>query len=245
MLVARYELAREVMLVADGLLAGSPMSRQGFRSELASGGRFTGLFSPEGWPQDSYLQVSRVVGPKRLKAFDLLPAVKLRGRFAPSRGQKTPVTRAIGIRRIQANYDDWDMHYGPDVLFELSVSRFEVLGISQAVKDFEAWARASGYFDLKNPGGRPSSTLLHLAYFRFIKQFDKPKPSSWFAESIKRSSGPYGGLTITDYGRELYAPCMGRKGISAASWSEGVARIGRIVMPAAERIAGVYLSVKR
>jgi len=243
--VARYELAREVFLLADALVSGVPVQHQLFRSDVASGKPFVGLFHPAGWPAESYARLVEVAGSKRLKKFDLPPAVELRDRFARSKPSRKSVHRAIGIHRIQANYDDWDMHHGPDVLFELSVSRVDQFSLVQAVKDFELWAAKSGYFDLTNPGGRPPATLLHLAYFRFMKKLDQTKPAKWFTEAIKKSALVPAVVPATKYGKELYSPCFGKKGVSASSWSEGVARISMSVMPAAERIAASYLSEKR
>lgn len=243
--VARYELAREVFLLTDALLADKPAEHTLFRKDVASGKPYTGLFHSPGWPTESYAQLVRVAGSKRLQKFNLPPAVKLRDRFAPTKGNRKPVSLAIGIRRIQGRYDQHDLECGPDVLYELSVSRFDYYGLAQALKDFEAWASKSGYFDLKNPGGRPPATLLHLAYFRFIKKLDQTKPAKWFTEAIKKSALVPAVVPETRYGRELYSPCFSNMGVSASSWSEGVARISLAVMPAADRIASRYLSAKR
>ena len=243
--VARYELAREVFLVADALVSGDLVQHQLFRSDVASGKPFVGLFHPDASLVETYARLVKVTGSKRLKKFNLPPAVELKDRFAPNKPSRKLVHRAIGIRRIAASYDEHDLEYGPDALYELSVSRIDQFSLVQAVKDFELWAAKSGYFDLTNPGGRPPATLLHLAYFRFMKKLDQTKPAKWFTEAIKKSALVPAVVAATKYGKELYSPCFGKKGVSASSWSEGVARISLSVMPAAERIAASYLSVKR
>ena len=243
--MARYELAREVFLVADALVSADTAQHQLFRKDVASGKPFVGLFHPPGWPAEYYAPLLEVAGSKRLQKFNLPPSVELRERFAPIKHSRKQIHRAIGIRRIEASYDQHDLEYGPDQLFELSVSKFDQYSLVQAVKDFELWAAKSGYFDLKNPGGRPPATLLYLAYFRFMKKLEQTKPQKWFTEAIKSSSLVPAVVPATKYGKELYSPCFSNKGVSTSSWSEGVARISLVVMPAADRIASRYLSAKR
>ncbi len=243
-LVARYELAREVFLVADTLLSVSPKDRKRFRAAVASGAPFGGMFYPEGWPSNHYQQLAAVLGQGRLKDFDLPPAITLKEEFHPKPSSEAKHD-AIGIRRIADHYDQHDAEYGPDALYELSIPRFEPPSLAQAVKDFEAWARRSGCFDTKNPGGRPSSILLHLAYFRAQKGNEKPKLGKWFGEVIGRSSVITKETPAAEYGVKLYAPCMGKGGVSAATWSEGVARVWDLVMPGAEDLVARYLRSKK
>ena len=243
-LVARYELAREVFLVADALLSASPTDRKRFRADVASGAPFSGMFYPEGWPSNHYEQLVAVLGQGRLKVFDLPPAITLKEEFRPRPSSAAKHT-AIGIRRIGKKYDQHVAEHGPDYLYELSVSKFESPSLAQAMKDFEAWAKRSGCFDTKNPGGRPSSVLLHLAYFRAEKGNAKPKLGKWFGEAIGRSSVITKTTPAAEYGVKLYAPSMGKGGVSAPAWSEGVARVWGLVMPGAEELVARYLTSKR
>jgi hypothetical protein len=243
--IAGYELAREVFLVADALVSGNPAQHKLFQKDVASGEPYLGMFHPADWPAEYYVRLLEVAGSKRLQKFNLPPAIKLLGQFAPTKPNRNNNQQAICIRRVQDCYDQHDAAYGPDALYELSVSRVEQFSLVQAVKEFEQWAARSGYFDLKNPGGRPPATLLHLAYFRFMKDFNQKKPEKWFTEAIKTSALVPAFAPATKYGKELYSPCFSKVGVSASSWSEAVTRIGMIVMPAAERIASAYLAAKR
>ena len=244
--VARYELAREIFLVADALLAGSPASQKRFRQGVASGASYGRNNFMPGWPADYYERLVKAAGPKRLRGFDLAPAVELRDRFPVAKLGEQVGSGSIVIRRIKDSYDQHDAEYGPDAYYELIVSRVDQHGLVQAVKDFEAWAERSGYFDLKNRGGRPSSTLLHLAYFRFTKGPVRPKShGSLFAATIRSAESTKGRAQVTDFGVKLFASGLVKSGVSAAAWSEGVARIGEIVMPAAALIASQYLPSKR
>lgn len=243
-LVARYELAREVFLVADALLSTSPKDQRRFRAAVADGKPFSGMFYPEGWPSNHYQQLVAVLERSQLKDFDLPPATTINAKFRPKPSSEAKHA-AIGIRRIAKKYDQYEAEDGPDYLYELSVSKFELPSLAQAVKDFEAWARRSGCFDTKNPGGRPSSILLHLAYFRAEKGNAKPKLGKWFGEVIGRSSVITKETPAAEYGVKLFAPCMGKGGVSAATWSEGVARVWDLVMPGAEELVARYLSSKR
>lgn len=243
-LVARYELAREVFLVADAMLTASPKDQRRFRAAVADGKPFNGMFYPEGWPAHHHQHLAAVLGQGRLKDFDLPPAITLKEEFRPKPSVEAKHT-AIGIRRIAKKYDQHEAEDGPDYLYELSVSKFETPSLAQAVKDFEAWARRSGCFDTKNPGGRPSSILLHLAYFRAEKGNAKPKLGKWFGEVIRSSGVITKETPAAEYGVKLYAPCMGKGGVSAATWSEGVARVWDLVMPGAEELVARYLSSKR
>ena len=243
-LVARYELAREVFLVADAMLTASPKDQRRFRAAIASGAPFSGMFYPEGWPSNHYEQLVAVLGQGRLKVFDLPPAITLKEEFRPRPSSAAKHT-AIGIRRIGKKYDQHEAEHGPDYLYELSVSKFESPSLAQAMKDFEAWAKRSGCFDTKNPGGRPSSVLLHLAYFRAEKGNAKPKLGKWFGEAIGRSSVITKTTPAAEYGVKLYAPSMGKGGVSAPAWSEGVARVWGLVMPGAEELVARYLTSKR
>lgn len=242
--IARYELSREIFLVADSLLADKPAQRELFRQEVASGKAYSGVFHPPGWPVDHYAVLSKFASPRHLKRFSLPPAVKIRSKFKPGNKSRKRRMKALGIRRIEASYDRFDMEHGPDALYELSVSRFDRYSLVQAVRDFEAWAKRSRYFSAKNQGGRPPSTLLHLAYFRFMKNQDSTKPGKWFSEAIKRPVLSAGLGPITRYGKEMYASSLGSKGVSASSWSEGVAQARKLVMPAAKLLAARYLRGK-
>ena len=238
--IARYELAREIFLVADALLADKPDARELFQNDVASGKGYSGFSPNPKWPAEHYALLAKFAGAKRLVKFSLPPAVNMRTRFAPTKKSRRWRMQAIGIRRVKETYDKLEAEHGPDALFELSISRIDRYGLAHAIKDFEKWAGKTRYFDKKNPGGRPPSTLLHLAYFRFMKKFELTKPAKWFREEIRKLGLAAGLAPITKYGREMYAPCMGEKGISAPSWSEGVAHIRKIVMPAAKLIAAHY-----
>ncbi len=244
--VARYELAREIFLVADALLAGSPACRKRFRQGVASGAPYGRNNFMPGWPADYYVHLANAAGPRRLRGFDLVPSVELRDRFPVAKLGEQAGSGSIVIRRIKDSYDQHDAEYGPDAYYELIVSRVDQHGLVQAVKDFKAWAERSGYFDLKNPGGRPSATLLHLAYFRFTKGPVRTKShGSLFATAISSAESAKGGHRVTDFGARLFEPGLVRNGVSAAAWSEAVSRIGEIVMPAAGLIASHYLAAKR
>ena len=240
--VFNYEIAREIFLVTDARLMGHPQEREWFRDDVATGKPFEGLFSPPGYPNQSYALLSDSVGRARLARFNLPPAVKLRGRFRPTNDDAAQAHGALGIRRIAETYDQHEAEHGPDAIYELSISRIEQFGLKQAVKDFERWAETSGWFLNKHPGGRPVSVLLHLAYFRFTKG---PKGAmshrALFASRIKESRSCRNPLKISEYGAALVAPALIKNGPSAAAWSEGVNRIGRIVIPAADALVGRYL----
>ena len=244
--VARYELAREIFLIADALLAGSPTSQKRFRQGVASGAPYGRNNFMPGWPADYYEHLARVAGPKCLRGFDLVPAVELRDRFPVAKLGEQTGSGAIHILRVKDSYDQHDVEYGPDAYYELIVSRVDQYGLGQAVKDFKAWAERSGYFDLKNLGGRPPATLLHLAYFRFTKGPVRPKShGSLFAAAIRSAEGTKGRAQVADFGVRLFESGLVKSGVSAAAWSEGVGRIGEIVMPAAALIASHYLPTKR
>ncbi|MEY3853127.1 MAG: hypothetical protein RI910_2107, partial [Verrucomicrobiota bacterium] len=240
--VFNYEIAREIFLVADAMLVKHPHERAQFRDDVATGKPFEGLFFPPGYPNQSYALLSDSIGRARLARFDLPPAVKLRGRFPPTKGDAAQARGALGIRRIAETYDQHEAEHGPDAIYELSISKVEQFGLKQAVKDFERWAEASGWFLNKHPGGRPVSVLLHLAYFRFTKG---PKGAmshrALFASRIKESQSCRNPAKTSEYGAALVAPALIKSGPSAAAWSEGVNKIGRIVIPAADALVGRYL----
>lgn len=244
--VARYELAREIFLVADALLQADPLGQKRFRQGVASGSPFKrNNFTPN-WPIEQYELLLKIAGSKRLEKFDLAPAAELRGRFRRTKAGSKAATKAVVIGRVRDSYDRHDVEYGPDAYYELIVSRIDQYGIEQAVREFRAWAEGTGYFDLKNPGGRPPATLLHLAYFRFTKGPVRPKShGSLFAAAVKSAEGAASQAQITDFGVRLFDSGLVKNGVSAAAWSEGVAHIGKIVMPAATLIASQYLSSKR
>jgi hypothetical protein len=240
--VFNYEIAREIFLVTDARLVGHPQERAQFRDDVATGKPFQGLFFPPGYPNRNYALLSDTIGRARLARFNLPPAVKLRGRFPSTKGDAAQAHGALGIRRIAETYDQHEAEHSPDAIYELSISRIEQFGLKQAVKDFERWAEASGWFLNKHPGGRPVSVLLHLAYFRFTKG---PKGAmshrALFASRIKESQSCRNPAKISEYGAALVAPALSKSGPSAAAWSEGVNKIGRIVIPAADALAGRYL----
>ena len=244
--VARYELARETFLVADALLQTDPLGRKRFREGVASGAPFKrNNFTPN-WPIEQYELLAKIAGSKRLERFDLAPAAELRGRFRRTKAGSKVATKAVVIGRVRDSYDRHDVEFGPDAYYELIVSRIDQYGIEQAVREFRAWAEGTGYFDLKNSGGRPPATLLHLAYFRFTKGPVRPKShGSLFAAAIKSAEGAASQAQITDFGVRLFDSGLVKNGVSPAAWSEGVAHIGKIVMPAATLIASQYLSSKR
>lgn len=244
--VSRYELAREVFLVADALLQADTIGRKRFRDGVASGVPFKWNNFTEGWPIEHYELLLKIAGSKRLERFDLAPAAELRGRFRPTKAGRNAANRAVVIGRVGDSYDRHDVEYGPDAYYELIVSRIDQYGIEQAVREFRAWAEGTGYFDLKNPGGRPPATLLHLAYFRFTKGPVRPKShGSLFAAAVKSAKDAVSQAQITDFGMRLFDSGLVNNGVSAAAWSEGVAHIGKIVMPAATLLASHYLPAKR
>ena len=244
--VARYELAREIFLVADALLVGSPTCQKRFRQGVASGAPYGRNNFMPGWPADYYEHLAKAAGPKHLRGFDLVPAVELRDRFPVAKLGEQAGSGSIVIRRIKDSYDQHDAEHGPDAYYELIVSRVDQYGLVQAVKDFKAWAERSGCFNLKNPGGRPSATLLHLAYFRFTKGPVRPKShGSLFAAAISSAESTKDRALVTDFGMRLYESGLVKSGVSAAAWSEALAHIGNIIMPAATLIASHYLPAKR
>jgi hypothetical protein len=244
--VARYELAREIFLIADALLRASPSGQKRFREGVASGEIYGCFNFTPGWPVEYYEFLVKVAGPKRLGKFDLAPAVELRDHFPVAQVGSKAGNGAIHIRRVKDSYDQDYVEHGPDAYYELIVSRVDQYGLVQAVKDFKAWAERSGYFDLKNLGGRPPATLLHLAYFRFTKGPVRPKShGSLFASAVMAAEGAKGRAQVTDFGVMLFESGLIKSGVSAAAWSEGVARIGNIVMPAAALIASHYLPAKK
>ena len=240
--VFNYEIAREIFLVTDAKLVGHPQERERFRDDVATGKPFQGLSFSPGDPNRNYALLSDSIGRARLARFNLPPAVKLRGLFPPTKGDAARAHGALGIRRIAETYDQHYAEYGPDAIYELSISRIEQFGLKQAVKDFERWAEASGWFLNKHPGGRPASILLHLAYFRFTKGPKGAKSHrALFASRIKESQSCRNPAKISEYGAALVEPALIKSGPSAAAWSEGVNRIGRIVIPSADALVGRYL----
>lgn len=240
--VFNYEIAREIFLVADAKLVEHPQERERFRDDVATGKPFHGLSFLPGDPNRNYALLSDSIGRARLARFDLPPAVKLTGLFPPTKCDVAPARGPLDIRRIAETYDKFETEHGPDAIYELSISRIEQFGLKQAVKDFERWAEASGWFLNKHPGGRPLSVLLHLAYFRFTKGPKGTKSHrALFASRIRESQACQNLAHLPKYGSELIEPAMIKSGPSAAAWSEGVKRIGKIVMPAAEALSGRYL----
>ena len=124
--------------------------------------------------------------------------------------------------------------HGPDDFFELRVSRLEKFSVVQAVKEFERWARSTDFFDLKNPGGRPNATLLHLAYFRAMKGNPQTKLRTWFGDSLKSSRVVPHIAPMTDYGRSMYAHSTGDSVVSPGAWSDAIKGIASIVIPASQ-----------
>lgn len=240
--VFNYEIAREIFLVADAKLVKHPQGRERFRDDVATGKPFQGLPFLPGDLNQNYALLSDSIGRARLARFDLPPAVKLHGRFPPTKGDATQPRGALGIRRIAESYDQLEAEYGPDAIYELSISRVEQFSLQQAVKDFERWAEASGWFLNTHPGGRPLSVLLHLAYFRFTKGPKGAKSHrALFAPRIKESQTCRHLVRLPEFGLALIEPAFTKSGPSAAAWSEGVNRIGNMVIPAAVALVGRYL----
>lgn len=239
--VFNYEIAREIFLVADAKLVKHPLERAQFRDDVATGKPFQGLFSPPGDPNRKYALLSDSIGRARLARFDLPPAVRLRNRFPPTKGDAAQPHGALDIRRIAESYDQHEAEHGPDAIYELSISRVEQFSLKQAVKDFERWAEASGWFLNAHPGGRPLSVLLHLAYFRFTKGPKGAKSHrALFAARIKESQACRHLVSLPKFGAALIEPALTKSGPSAAAWSEGVNRIGNMVIPAADALADRY-----
>lgn len=235
-LVAKYELAREIFLLADQMLESKAEQRARFRKGVADGKPYQAMFTPYGWLVGFYEDLLSVAGRSRLKKFDLPPAVKLRERFVPEGTVRQTEDQTVRIRHVAESYDLFETEYGPDAFFELRVSRVEKFSLVQAVKEFERWARASDLFDSKNPGGRPNAALLHLAYFRAMKGNPQTKLGQWFGDSLKSSEVIPCIAPMSDYGRSMYAPCMGKRGVSPGAWSDAVKGIASVVIPAAQML---------
>ena len=233
-LVAKYELAREIFLLADQMLEAKPAQRTRFQEGVASGKPYQFVFTPYAWMMAYYEDLLSVVGRSRLKKFDLPPAVKLMKRFVPEESARQADDQALRIRHVAESYDLDEADYGPDAFFELRVSRLEKFSIVQAVKEFERWARSTDLFDLKNPGGRPNATLLHLAYFRAMKGNPQTKLRTWFGDSLKSSRVVPHIAPMTDYGRSMYAHCTGDSEVSPGAWSDAIKGIAAIVIPASQ-----------
>lgn len=232
--MAKYELAREIFLLADQMLEAKPAQRTRFQEGVASGKPYQVVFTPYAWMVAYYEDLLSVVGRSRLKKFDLPPAVKLMKRFVPEVSARQADDQALRIRHVAESYDLDEADYGPDAFFELRVSRLEKFSLVQAVKEFECWAMSTDLFDSKNPGGRPSATLLHLAYFRAMRGNPQTKLGQWFGDSLKSSEVIPRIAPMSDYGRAMYAPCMGKRGVSPGAWSDAVKAIASIVIPAAQ-----------
>jgi len=238
-LVAKYELAREIFLLADQMLEGKAAQRARFRKGVADGKPYQAVFTPYGWLVGCYENLLSVAGRSRLKKFDLPPAVKLRERFVPEGPVRQTEDQTVRIRHVAESYDMFETEYGPNAFFELRVSRLEKLSLVQAVKEFERWARASDLFDSKNPGGRPNATLLHLAYFRAMKGNPQTKLRTWFGDSLKSSRVVPHIAPMTDYGRSMYAHCTGDSVVSPGAWSDAIKGIASIVIPASQILASL------
>lgn len=236
-LVAKYELAREMFLLADQMLEGKTAQRTRFRKGVADGKPYQAVFNPYGWLVEYYEVLLSAAGRSRLKKFDLPPAVKLMTRFVPEKSVRQADDHAVRIRHVAESYDLDEADYGPDAFFELKVSRLEKLSLVQAVEEFARWARSTDLFDSKNPGGRPNATLLHLAYFRAMKGNPQTKLGQWFGDSLKSSVVVPRIAPMSDYGRAMYEPCMGKRGVSPGAWSDAVKAIASVVIPAAQILA--------
>jgi hypothetical protein len=235
-LVAKYELAREIFLLADQMLETKPALRTRFQKGVGDGKPYQAVFTPYGWLVEYYEVLLSVAGRSRLKKFDLPPAVKLMERFVPEVPARKADDHALRIRHVAESYDLEEADYGPDAFFELRISRLEKFSLVQAVKEFERWARSTDLFDSKNPGGRPNATLLHLAYFRAMKGNSQTKLGQWFGDSLKSSEVVPRIAPMSDYGRAMYAPCMGKRGVSPGAWSDAVKAIASLVIPAAQML---------
>ena len=235
-LVARYELAREIFLLAAQMLEGKSRQRSRFLKGVADGKPYQVMFSPHGWLDDYYNTLVSMAGRSRLKKFDLPPAVKIKERFVSAGAGRRIQEPAIRIRHVAESYDLIEAEYGPDAVFELRVSRFEKFNLGQALEEFERWARAYDLFETKNPGGRPAATLLHLAYYRSMKGNPQTKLGRWFGDSLKSSEVVPRLAPMTDFGRSMYAPCMGKRGVSPGAWSDAVKGIASAVIPSAQML---------
>jgi len=244
--VARYEIAREIFLIADSLLEGMPDCRTQFRGDVKRKAVPGMSFVPSGWPLTYYEELLRVAGPKRLQKFDLPLAVKLMAGAASGKVPRKAVARDVVIRPLRLNYDQLELEYGPDACFELLVSRFDKPNLAQAVRDFKAWAQGSGRFAPSKKGGRGPSTLLHLGYFRFTKGPTRPVSNRVLFSAIFRNpgAGPVD-IETTNYGRKIFEPCLVKNGVPDATWSEGVAKINELVMPTARLLADIYRTAKK
>ena len=238
-LVAKYELAREIFLLADQMLEGKPAQRTRFQEGVASGKPYQFVFTPYAWMLEYYEVLLSVAGRSRLKKFDLPPAVKLMTRFVPETSVRQADDQAVRIRHVAESYDLDEADYGPDAFFELRVSRLEKFSLVQAVKEFERWARSTDLFDSKNPGGRPNATLLHLAYFRAMKGNPQTKLRTWFGDSLKSSRVVPHIAPMTDYGRSMYAHCTGDSVVSPGAWSDAIKGIASIVIPVSQILASL------
>ncbi len=236
-LVAKYELAREMFLLADQMLEGKAAQRTRFLDGVADGKPYQVVFTPYAWMLEYYEVLLSVAGRSRLKKFDLPPAVKLRKKFVSGSAVGQIDGQALRIRHVAESYDLDEADYGPDAFFELRVSRLEKLSLVQAIEEFARWARSTDLFDSKNPGGRPNSTLLHLAYFRAMKGNPQTKLGQWFGDSLKSSVVVPRIAPMSDYGRAMYEPCMGKRGVSPGAWSDAVKAIASVVIPAAQLLA--------
>lgn len=116
-----------------------------------------------------------------------------------------------------------------------------------AKDDFALWADdhlPKGKVPL---GGRPdlhSLKLLRLAFYRFDKEWEHPRPYAGFAVAVRDCAKGEMASAFTDFGNQWYEPFMqpGENQPKSATWSEGVSAAKLEIAPLVAEVVAVAKS---
>lgn len=151
--------------------------------------------------------------------------------------QSVKKNSSLGIRlkshEATTNEDPW-----APATFEFTPPVLPRLTIDEAVKQFTAWARASGEFTdaIASLGGKQRvSPLLDLSYYRFTMGCRRLKVSGEFQDALKDEGVPDAGQGRL--GRQLFSKDvdLARKHPGVA-WSNGINRVDGLVSLLADEL---------